>query len=169
MRRAVVLFLAGLMACSAARPAQNPPEQEPSMVHLIRTMASQLANATSARDLANELGSATPAGDTGFTVRSNELRLGQLRLAADPNGVPLQIEVMLPSRGALRVLELKNAFGAWKEIPKVSWTSPPNLAFPWVDEKGAPATVAVFARLSLGSPVSDAALVEALLLRRDAR
>lgn len=139
------------------------------MVHLIRKMASQLANATSARELASQLGSATPSGDNGFTVRSDELRLGQLRLAADANDVPLQIEVMLPSRGALRVLELKSAFGAWKEVPKVSWTSAPNLAFPWIDEKGAPATVAVFARLSLGSPISDAALVETLLLRRDAR
>ncbi len=139
------------------------------MVELIHAMARQLARATSARELANELGSATPAGDTGFTVRSNELRLGQLRLAADAAGVPLQIDVMLPSRGGLRVLDLKTAFGAWKEAPKVSWTSPPTLAFPWLDEKGAPATVAVFARLSLGSPVSDAALVETLLLRRDAR
>jgi hypothetical protein len=169
VRRGALLLALALTACGAARPAPTPSDAEVPMVELIRTLVTQLANATSARDLAAALGHATPAGDTAFTVRSNELRLGTLRVVADAAGTPLQIEVTLPSRSGLTVNELKRAFGSWKETPKVSWTSPPNLAFPWVDLKDAPATVALFARLSLGSPVSDAAMVEGLLVRRDAR
>ena len=139
------------------------------MVELIRNLAVLLAHATSARDFSATLGYVTPAGDNAFTVRANEMRLGTLRVVADAAGVPLQVEVTLPSRAGLTVNDLRRVFGAWKELPKVSWTSPPSLAFPWIDEKGAPATVALFARLSLGSPVSDAAMVEGLLVRRDAR
>ena len=158
-----------LAACGAANPERPTPEPEVPMIELIRDLTTRLAHATSARELADALGHASPSGDTAFTVRSNELRLGALRVVADAAGTPLQVEVTLPSRAGLTVNELKQAFGAWKELPKVSWTSPPNLAFPWIDLKGAPATVALFARLSLGSPVSDAALVASLLLRRDAR
>ena len=169
MRHPVLLLALALASCGAAGHAPTPPEPEVPMVELIRSLATALAHATSARDLAATLGYATPSGDAAFTVRANEMRLGTLRVVADPAGVPLHVEVTLPSRSGLTVNELKRTFGTWKETPKVSWTSPPSLAFPWIDEKGAPATVAIFARLTLGAPVSDAALVEGLLVRRDAR
>ena len=169
MRCGALLLALALTACGASRAAPTPPEPEVPMVELIRSLATALAHATSARDLAATLGYVTPSGDTAFTVRANEMRLGTLRVVADAAGVPLQVEVTLPSRSGLTVNELKRTFGTWKETPKVSWTSPPSLAFPWIDEKGAPATVAIFARLTLGAPVSDAALVEGLLVRRDAR
>jgi len=139
------------------------------MVELITDMARQLARATSAEALAGELGQSTPNGDGSFSVRPEDHRLGTLRVAGDPQGAPLHVDITLSARSGLRVEQLKAALGAWKELPKVSWTSPSKLAFPWIEDAGAPATVAPFARLPLGAPVSDAALVEQVTLRRDAR
>jgi hypothetical protein len=142
------------------------------MIDVVMALARRLTGRPSAEDLILEIG--TLVGDAGtgavLAVQPSNPRLAMARVARDPGGQVLFVELDLAPGADLTMQQLERALGPWRELPNLSVDRPPSHAFPWLDEPGAAATVAIFARLAAepGETTPDSRVAE-LLLRRDLR
>lgn len=178
-----ILFLIaltiGVHGLNAADPASaKQPEARPdkemkmsSIPDTLRALALQMQAAdASPATVAEAIGPLSePAdGDDPLEVAPRDAAFASASVAHDEGAVQ-HLELQLADSAALPLATLSQAFGAYREVPRVSFQQPPRVAFAALSDPEKPFTVTLFAHVRPGAEGVKDGAVTAVTLRRDAR